>query len=255
MRSWFNWVLALAVGLAVTMMVWIVIAQVVYTGGAPAKMLGEWDLQHSILLSFYTSLIASVIALLLAIPSGYALARWRFPGDWLVEAILCIPVVMSPMALGVALLLVFKVPPGFWVSRTFVFEVPGIILAQFIVSYAFAVLVLRTTFTSIDVRYEQVARFLGCTRWQAFWRVTLPLARSGIIAAFVLGWARAIGDFGSTSTISGAIPRKTDTAPVYIFNALQSVGTVRAVAASVVLIVVTVGSLIAVRLLLGRRPA
>jgi len=255
MRSWFNWVLALAVSLAVVMMVWIVIAQAVYTGGAPWRILGERHLQHAIWLSFYTSLIASVAALLLAIPSGYALARWRFRFDWLVEAILCIPVVMSPMALGVALLLVFKVEPGFWLSRVFVFEVPGIILAQFIVSYAFAVLVLRTTFASIDIRYEQVARFLGCTRWQAFWRVTLPLARSGIIAAFVLGWARALGDFGSTSTISGAIPPKTQTAPAYIYNALQSVGTVRAVAASLVLIVVTVGSLIAVRLLLGRRTA
>jgi molybdate transport system permease protein len=100
-----------------------------------------------------------------------------------------------------------------------------------------------------------VARFLGCTRWQAFRRVTLPLSRNGILAAFVLGWARAIGDFGATSTISGAIAGKTETMPVFIFNALQQAGTVRAVASSIVLTVVTVVSLVAVRLLLGGRQS
>ncbi|MFP4058092.1 MAG: ABC transporter permease [Candidatus Brocadiia bacterium] len=253
MRSWFDWLLLLAIGCSVSMMLWIMVAQVVYTGGAPLAMLAEGDVRYAVFLSFYTSILAGVLALLLAVPTGFALARWHFPGDWLVEALLIIPVVMSPMALGVALLLVFKVEPGLWIRRHFVFEIPGIVVAQFLVAYSFAVLVMRTTFSGIDVRLEQVARFLGCTRWQAFWRVTLPLSRNGIVAAFVLGWARAIGDFGSTSTLAGAVRGKTEHMPVAIYNALQAMGPERAVGLSIVLTIVTVASLIVVRLLIGGR--
>ena len=204
-------------------------------------------------LTFYSATAATLLALLLAIPTGYALARWRLPGLWLVEALLIVPVVMSPMALGVALLLIFRQAPGLWIARYVVFEVPGIVLAQFFVAYAFAVLVIRTTFSGIDVRLEQVARFLGCTPWQAFRRVTLPLSKRGMMAAFVLGWARAMGDFGATSTIAGAVKGKTETMPVAIYLNLASVSIDRAVALSIVLTVVTVGGLILVRLLVGER--
>ena len=259
MRCWFTWVLLLAVGCSVSLMLLLLVVQAAYTGGGePIRALGESDVLHAMFLSFYTATIAAVLALALAVPTGYALARWRFPGDWLVEAVLLIPVVMSPIALGVALLLVFRTGPGMWVEERllrFVFEVPGIILAQFFVAYSFAVLVMRTTFAGVDVRLEQVARFLGCTRWRAFRLVTLPLARNGIVAAFVLGWARALGDFGSTSTLAGAVKWKTETMTVAIYLHLASVSIDRAVALSIVLTLVTVLGLVAVRLLLGgHRP-
>jgi len=254
MRSWLDWVSLLAVGCSVTLMVMLLAAQAAYTGsGEPIRALAEGDVQRAMLLTFYTATLAGLAALVLAIPTGYALARWHFPGLWLVEALLLIPVIMSPMALGVALLLIFRDPPGLWLARYFVFEVPGIVLAQFFVAYAFAVLVIRTTVSGIDVRLEQVARFLGCTPWQAFRRVTLPLARNGIVAGFVLGWARALGDFGSTSTLAGAVKGKTETMAVAIYLNLASVSIDRAVALSIVLTLVTVLGLIAVRLLLGGR--
>jgi len=254
MRSWLDWLCLAAAGCSVTLMVALVAVQVGYTGGGPAlSALGQSDVLQAIWLSVWTSLVGSLAALLLAVPTGYALARWRFPGAWLAEAVLLIPVTMSPMALGVALLLLFRNPPGFWLARFFVFEVPGIILAQFFVAYAFIVLVARTTFSGIDPRFEQVARFLGCTPWQAFRRVTLPLARNGIVAAFVLGWARAIGDFGSTSTIAGAVKGYTETMPVAIYLNMASVSIDRAVALSVVLTLLTLGGLVAVRLLIGGR--
>jgi len=252
MRSWLQWVCLLAVGVSVTLMVALVAVQVSYTGGGEAlSTLGDRDILQAIWLSAWTSVIASVAALVLAVPTGYALARWRFRGAWLVEALLLIPVTMSPLALGVALLLLFRNPPGEWLARFFVFETPGIILAQFFVAYALTVLVIRATMASIDVRYEQVARFLGCTPWQAFRRVTLPLARNGIVAGFVLGWARSIGDFGSTSTLAGAVKGYTETMPVAIYLNMASVSIDRAVALSIVLTLVTVLGLIAVRLLVG----
>ena len=259
MRSWFNWTLGLAVGCSVSLMVLLLAVQAAYTGGGgPLRALGAADVLHAMWLSFYAATAAAVLALVLAIPTGFALARWRFPGNWLVEALLLIPVVMSPIALGVALLLVFRTGAGQWIEERllrFVFEVPGIILAQFFVSYSFAVLVMRTTFAGIDPRLEQVARFLGCTRWQAFRHVTLPLARNGVVAAFVLGWARALGDFGATSTLAGAVKGKTETMTVAIYLHLASVSIDQAVALSIVLTLITVVGLIAVRLLLGgERP-
>jgi len=260
MRSWFNWVLLLAVGVSVSLMAMLVVAQGVYMGGGdPLTEITEreWrEIGHSIALGFGCATIASVLALVLALPTGFALARWKFAGSWLVEALLLIPVIMSPMALGVAILLVLNSPPGRWVDDhvfRIMFEPPGIVLAQFFVAYAFAVLILRTTFAGIDVRLEQVARFLGCTRWQAFRRVTFPLSRGGIVAAFVLGWARSLGDFGTTSTVAGAVKGYTETPPITIYFALQSLSTQRAVALSILLTVVCIAGLVTVRLLIGGR--
>lgn len=254
MRSWLDWVALLGVGFSASLMLMLLAFQAAYTGGgAPLRALGERDVLQAMGLTFYTATVATLLALALAIPTGYALARWRFPGLSIIEALLLVPVIMSPMALGVALLLIFRQPPGLWVARYVVFEVPGIILAQFFVAYAFAVLVLRTTFSAIDVRLEQVARFLGCTPWQAFRRVSLPLSRRGMVAAFVLGWARAMGDFGASSTLAGAVKGKTETMPVSIYLNLASVSIDRAVALSIVLTLVTVVGLICVRLLVGER--
>jgi len=259
MRSWFNWLLLLAMGISVSLMAMLLVAQGAYSGGGEAlRALGERDILHSILLGFGTATVASVLALVLAVPVGFALARWRFRGSWLVEALLIIPVIMSPMALGVALLLVLNSPPARWFEEhvfRIMFEVPGIVMAQFFVAFAFAVLIMRTTFAGIDVRLEQVARFLGCSRWKAFRHVTLPLSRNGIVAAFVLGWARSLGDFGTTSTVAGAIKGYTETPPITIYFALQSLSTERAVALSIVLTAISVVGLVAVRLLLGGRRA
>ena len=144
---------------------------------------------------------------------------------------------------------------GEWIENNlirFVFEVPGIILAQFILAFAFSTRVLKATFEDVDLRLEQVARFLGCTPWQAFWKVTLPLSRSGLLAAFVLGWARALGDFGVTITIAGGLRGKTETIPVSIFMYMESVQLEHAVALMLVMTVMALVVLLSLRLL-GRK--
>lgn len=255
-QRWFGGLVALALVCSASLMVMLVVAQLAYAGGGETlSALADYDVRHAMLLSFSTATVASSLALILAVPTAFALARWQARGIWVVEAILLIPVIMSPMALGVALLLVCRSGPGIWFADRFfefIYEVPGLVLAQFFVSYSFAVLVMRATFSGIDVRLEQVARFLGCTRWQAFRRVTLPLARNGIIAGVVLGWGRALGDFGSTCMLAGAVKGKTETMPVAIYLIMQQTGIERAVALSLVLTFVTVFGLIAVRFLVGR---
>jgi molybdate transport system permease protein len=257
MRGWFEGVLLLGVGVSTSLIVFLVAAQVSYTGvSAPLAALGQTDVLQAIKLSVSTATLAALLALLLAVPTGYALSRWSFPGRSALECMLVIPAIMSPMALGVALILMFRTNPGQWVEDhvvRFVFEVPGMILAQFFVAFALEVLVVRATFSSLNVRLENVARLLGCTPWQAFRRVSLPLARNGVLAAFILGWARAIGDFGATSTIAGAVKGKTETMPVSIYLSLATVSLDRAVALSLILILISLTAYFAVYLVLRPR--
>ena len=243
-------------GLAVTIVLALVVAQASFLGPRDlGDTLKSPDVRAAILLSIVSATVAASLALLVAIPASYALARRRFWGMTLLDALLDIPVLLSPIALGLALLLVFRSPPGQWVENNllrFVFEVPGIILAQFILALALEVRVLKTAFEEIDPRLEHVARCLGCTPWKAFRRVALPLVRPGLLAAFVLGWCRAIGDFGASVMIAGAVPRKTETIPIAIYLNLASVRLERAVALALVLTVVALAALLLVRWV-GRR--
>ncbi len=258
-RSLFTLCLVCGLGGAVSIVLAMLAAQVGYAGiSAPIATLGQPDIQHAIKLSLFTATIAAGLAMLVAIPCAYALARYRFPGRMLVDALLDIPIIISPIAIGITLLLMFRSAPGHWVQENllrFVFEVPGIILAQFIIALALQIRVLKATFEEINPRLEQVARYLGCGAWATMWRVTLPLARPGLIAAMVLGWGRAIGDYGATVTIAGTVKGKTDTMPVSIVLNWSAVRIEAAVALVMVLTFIALFVLLAVRLAAGGRRA
>jgi molybdate transport system permease protein len=203
-----------------------------------------------------TSSAAALLALAVAVPSAYLLARSRFYGRSLVDALLDVPVIMSPVALGLTLLLVFRTPPGAFIQAhllRFVFEVPGIVLAQFILALALEVRVLKAAFEEINPRLEQVARCLGCSPGGAFFHVTLPMARPGLIAALVLGWARAIGDFGATVMIAGAVPGKTETVPAAIYLGLASLRIEHSVVLTLLLTLIALAALLALRWAGARR--
>lgn len=258
-RSLFAICLAGGLGVAVTIVVVMLAAQVGYAGlGGPLAALRRPDVQHAIRLSLLCATVAAGLAMLVAVPSAYVLARFRFPGRVLVDALLDIPIIISPIAIGMTLLLMFRSPAGSWVQEhvvRFVFEVPGIILAQFIIALALQVRVLKATFEEINPRLEQVARYLGCGPWSAMWRVTLPLARPGMIAALVLGWGRAIGDYGATVTIAGSVKGKTDTIPIAIVLNWSAVRIEAAVALVMLLTLIALLVLLAVRFAVGGRGA
>jgi molybdate transport system permease protein len=98
-----------------------------------------------------------------------------------------------------------------------VFTQNGIILAQFIIATPFIIRTTRAVFEGIDVKYEYIAQSLGLSRVESFFKITLPLAKSGIVAGAILGWARAIGEFGATLMLAGATKMKTETLPIAIF--------------------------------------
>lgn len=256
-RKAFRALLAAAVLASLLVVGLILGSQVGWAGlASPLAALGQPHVRQAVALSLGTATLATCLALLLAVPAAYGLARYRFPGAAVVDVLLDLPMVLSPVAVGVSWLLFFRSTGGQWVEENllrFVFEVPGIILAQFTVALALATRVLKASYQDVDVRYEQVARFLGCTPWGAFRRVTFPLARRGLVAAFILGWARSVGEFGATVTLAGAVPGKTETVPVAIYLRLASVDIGGAVALMLLLSAIGLLALAAVRLLGGAR--
>lgn len=246
--------LLLAVGPVVAMLA----AQAGYAGwAAPLRVLGDPLILRAVGLSLVTATAAAAAALVVAVPAAYGLTRYPFPGRGVVDLLCDLPVVLSPVALGVSLLLLFRSVPGRWVEEhllRFVFEIPGIWLAQFVVATALSIRVLRAAFQQLDVRYEQVARFLGCTPWGAFRHVTLPLVARSLLAAFILGWARSVGEFGATVTLAGAVAGRTETIPVAIYLRLSQADTVGATALILLLSAIGLGALALVRRL-GRALA
>ncbi len=235
----------------------IVVSMLSYTDWSTfISALTSKEILFAIRLSLETATIAAIISLLIAVPVAYAISRSRFPGKDIVDSLLDLPIVISPVALGAVLLVFFNTPLGSAINNNvirFVFAVPGIVLAQVTVISALAVRLLKSTFDAIDPRYEQVARTLGCSKPEAFFRVTLPMARDGLVASAILTWARAIGEFGATVMLAGATALKTETLPTAIFLSLASADVEKAIAVILVLIVIAVVALLVIRKLIGRR--
>jgi len=152
-------------------------------------------------MSVWTSSLSTLLALLFAVPMGYALSRFRFPGRFLADAVVDLPIVFPPLVVGLTLLVFFsQTALGRWIQDDlgieFIFQPKGIVLCQFVAAASFAIRSAKTAFDDVDLRFENVALTLGCTQWGSFCRVSLPLARNGIIAGGILTWARAMGLFG-----------------------------------------------------------
>lgn len=210
----------------------------------------------AIRLSLITATITTIVAIAIAIPVAYAISKNNFFGKSLVDSMLDLPIVVSPVALGAALLVFFNTPLGESINNNlirFVFSVPGIVLAQFTVVSALAVRLLKSTFDSIDLRYEQVGRTLGCSQPEVFFRVILPLAKNGLIAAGILTFARATGEFGATVTLAGATAMKTETLPIAISLSLASADIGKAVALIFILVVISLSALLLIRQITGKR--
>lgn len=215
------------------------------------------EILFAIKLSLITATCATVAAIIIAIPAAYVLSQWEFRGKTLIDTMLDLPIVLSPVALGAALLVFSNTPPGKFVEMhftEFVFEVPGIIIAQFTVVVALATRLLKSTFDMVNPRHIGVARVMGCSAFQAYCKVVLPLSKPGIIAAIILTWARAIGEYGASVTLAGATSMKTETLPISINLSLGSTEVEKAIAAIFVLIVIAGTALLILRWL-GRGSA
>ncbi|MEM2767328.1 MAG: ABC transporter permease [Candidatus Bathyarchaeia archaeon] len=214
------------------------------------------EVVFAVLLSFFTATCSTLISLMVSIPVSYALSRLDFPGKTFIDGFLDIPVAVPPIALGVMLIIFFsKTPIGLFINESvvrFVFEVPGIVLAQFAVICVLTIKLVKASFDGVPVRYERVARTLGYTEFQAFLHVTLPAAKRGILGAALISWARALGEFGATVTLAGATRFKTETLSIALYLNLSAANIEKAAAIICTLLAIACAVLVVARKLLHR---
>lgn len=181
-------------------------------------------------LSLRVALWAVACSLPLAILTAHALARWRFPGRALLNALVHLPLVLPPVVTGYLLLLTFgrRGWIGAWLDQTFgivlAFRWTGAALACAVMAFPLTVRAVRLSIEAVDPRLEQAAGSLGAHPALAWLTVTLPLILPGVIAGAVLGFAKAMGEFGATITFVSNIPGQTQTLPSAIYAFLQSPG-------------------------------
>jgi len=220
------------------------------------QALASPEIQFSIKLSLITCTLTTLLSLWIAVPTGYLMSRYQFPGKRLMDAILDIPIVLPPLVIGLSLLILLQTPVGRAIQNFIpvTYAIPSVILAQFSVACAFAVRTMLVTFDQISPRCEQVALTLGCNRSQAFWRVALPDARRGVLTAATLAWARALGEFGPILIFSGATRMRTEVLPTTVFLEL-SIGNIEAaVAVSLIMILAALAVLTIARVFGLRTP-
>ena len=217
--------------------------------GAPKDSLAAslWspEILYAVRLSLFSSTISAALSVLVGIPLGYVLSRTRLPGRGFVDALVEIPIILPPLVVGISLLILFQ-SPGLK-SLDVTYSIASVVIAQFAVAAAFAVRTMKVTFDQLNPRTEAVAQTLGCTRTDAFFRITLPEARRGILTAATLSWARSIGEFGPVLVFAGATRMKTEVLATTVFLEL-SVGRLEAaVAVSLLMILMAVAVLVVVR--------
>ncbi len=254
--SLFRYLVISGLGLMVGIITITLLSIVTYLSASEfASAVVSKEVLFAVRLTAITTTITTGVAVLLGIPASYALSRYRFPLHALIDTIIDLPIVLPPLVAGIALLVFFQTGIGQWIEAhimPFVFTTQGIVLAQFVPAASFSVRALKSAFDGVDPRMEQVARTLGCTERQAFWRVTLPLARNGLVAGTVMTWARAAGEFGPILMFCGATRFKTEVLPIAVFLNM-SVGNVgMALSVTVILLILATVALLTFRKLGGR---
>ena len=171
---------------------------------------------------------ATALNLVGGIAVGWAMARWRFPGRDLVDAVLTLPMVMPPTVLGYYLLVLIgsQGVVGAWLLQHFgirlIFTWQAAVIAAAVVSFPLGFTAARAAFETVDPQLEDAARLLGVGEAAVFFRVSLPLAWRGILAGLLLAFARALGEFGATLMVAGSIPGKTQTLSIAVYEAVQA---------------------------------
>lgn len=208
----------------------------------------EWA---AVLLSLRVALVAVLLSLPFGVAVGWALARREFRGKWLVETSVNLTLVLPPVVTGYLLLRTLGRQSwiGGWLEQTLGVRIAftwwAAAIASAALGFPLMVRAIRLAFRGVDRRLEEAARSLGAGPFDAFWHVSLPLARSGIIAGAVLAFARSLGEFGATITFAGNIPGATQTLPLAVFSELNRAGGDGAFRLAVVSVVLAAAALAA----------
>ncbi len=220
----------------------------------------EPNFQRAFWLSIEVVLIAVPLNPAFGIGMALLLERGRFKGKALLGMLIDVPFAISPVVVGLALVLVYGKTGwlGDWLTEhgiQVIFSVPGIVLATAVVSLPFVARETIPVLHELGTDAEQAAATLGASGWQTFWRVTLPGIRWGVVYGVVLTTARALGEFGAVSVVSGRIQGQTQTLPLYVQDRFENFDITGAYVASLVLALLALGTLLAMNLLTRRTRA
>ncbi len=188
-------------------------------------MIDPW---FSLQLSFLVASIATVFVALVGTTIGYLLARLRFPGRSLIDAVCTLPLVLPPTVVGFYLLGVLGKRGWLgqylfaWTGWTPLFTWQAAVIAAIVIAMPLMIKTSRAAIESVDPIYERAAYTLGLSKLQTLLKVTLPLAWKGLLAGIALSFTRALGEFGATLMLAGNIPGRTQTMPLAIYQAAQS---------------------------------
>jgi sulfate/thiosulfate transport system permease protein len=198
--------------------------------------------------------ISVVLNTVLGVLTALLLVRGRFRGKWAIEALLDLPFAVSPVVVGLSLVLVYG--RGGWLADLpfqVIFALPGMVLATVFVSLPFVAREVIPVLREVGDEQEQAAATLGASRLQTFWRITLPAIRWGVAYGVILSTARAIGEFGAVSVVSGKLSGETETATLFVENRFHQFDLTGAYAASMVLALMALGTLLTMNILNRRR--
>lgn len=230
----------------------VILLGLIFYSPLPALMtsLASPEIRFAILLSLVTSVLSTLICIAIAVPVAYAFARYQFFGKRVAGLALTLPLTLPPLVAGIGLLLFFGTTP--WgkalenVGFAVIFTPLGIVVAEVFVNMPYMIRILRSAFSTINPRYEYVAKTLGCTETSAFFQVTLPMARQGLLAGAVITWSKAMGEFGAVLMVAGATTMRTETLPIALYLNISTGDLNLAVAAATILIVISLLTLCAV---------
>jgi sulfate transport system permease protein len=208
--------------------------------------------------AFWLTITVTAIAVplntIFGVLCALALARGKFRGKQILNTLIDLPFAISPVVVGLALILVYG--RGGWLGDLpfqVIFAVPGIVLATIFISVPFVVREVTPVLMEVGDEQEQAASTLGASRWQTFWRVTLPAIRWGIAYGVVLSVARCIGEFGAVSVVSGKISGETETLTLLVEKRFQNFDIAGAYAASALLAFIALATLVAMTRINPRR--
>jgi sulfate/thiosulfate transport system permease protein len=208
--------------------------------GPPIEAITSPDGLHAFWLTIVCVGIAVPLNTVFGVLTAIVLVRHKFPGRAVLNSVIDLPFAISPVVIGLALILIYG--QDGWFGGTLedlgiqvIFSVPGMVLATIFVSLPFVVREVMPVLQEIGTDQEEAAETLGATRWQTFWRVTLPAIRWGVAYGVVLATARALGEFGAVSVVSGKISGQTETLPLFVENEYTNFNLAGAYAAAIVL--------------------
>lgn len=211
------------------------------------KAMTSAEVCFSLRLSLITASISTLICILLAVPSSYALTRTTVPFRKLANIMIELPLSLPYIVLGLSLLMLFSSDLGKFlrdIGFKVIFNMKGIVIAHVAVNLPFMIRLIKTAFNEVDIRLEHIAGTLGASKFQRFSTITLPMSRNAIINAAILAWSRALGEFGATLMLVGVTRMKTETLPASIYLSISTGENETAMATAAILLTVSCCSLI-----------